>query len=463
MKRKTFSVTIMLFSMLIGFAQLPDYDDVGVIVNMNSQVSQDIATYFKQARNIPDINLIPIQTVTHEAIDTVEFRNIQYQIKNYILDNNLENTLRYLVTTKGVPYNIEVDSCTIGGTGATIWYCSVVESELPFLLTADSVRILSKYYALNPYYGSHEHHYTDTTGLLLVSRLDGENPQAVYNLIDRSGPNTYVNKELAKIIFDISYVSDSLIFNLFAQKFYPAIDTLVNRGWDAYFHDDFEVPLNETNVFGYIGFVQSGFEGQMNYTWEKSSYSELLISQAGFTFYDSLYGAYRPMFSEMLAEGCASGAGHVHPYFASQATDFAILFGRYTQERNTPFNLAESYHMATMALSRGSLLVGDPKTTITTQSGSAVKDFGGISDFNVYPNPARDEITVVFSDSQSGRLTLSVVDQIGNTMMSKHLNSAIGRNSIQLNIAEIPSGFYYLRLHDQTKGLQSTTKLIISR
>jgi uncharacterized protein (TIGR03790 family) len=463
MKRKTFSLIIICFSMMSGFAQLPDYDDVGVIVNMNSQASQDIAAYFKQARNIPDINIIPIQTVTHEAIDTVEFRNIQYQIKNYILENNLENTLRYLVTTKGVPYNIEVDSCTIGGAGATIWYCSALESELPFLLTADSVRILSKYYALNPYYGSHEHHDSDTSGLLLVSRLDGENPQAVYNLIDRSGPNTYVNKELAKIIFDISYVSDTLIFNLFAQKFYPAIDTLTNRGWNAYFHDDIEVPLNETNVFGYIGFVQSGFEGQLNYTWEKGSYSELLISQAGFTFYDSLYGAYRPMFSEMLAEGCTSGAGHVHPYFASQATDFAILFGRYTEERDSPFNLAESYHMATMALSRGSLLVGDPKTTITTQSGSSVKDFGSISNFNVYPNPARDEITVVFSDSQSGTLTLSVVDQIGNTIMSNHIISDIGRNSIQTNVAEIPSGFYFLQLQDQERGLRTTKKLIISR
>jgi hypothetical protein len=108
------------------------------------------------------------------------------------------------------------------------------------------------------------------------------------------------------------------------------------------------------------------------------------------------------------------------------------------------------------------ILVGDPKTTITTQSGSAVKDFGGISDFNVYPNPAREEITIVFSANQSDNLYLSVVDQIGKTIISEHLIAEIGRNSFQLNIGDIPSGFYFLLLQDQTRGFR-TTKLIISR
>lgn len=463
MKRKTFSVTIMLFSMLIGFAQLPDYDDVGVIVNMNSQVSQDIATYFKQARNIPEINIIPVHTVTDEIIDTIEFRNIQYQIKNYILQNNMDSKLNYLVTTKGVPFDIQVDSCSVGGSEATVWYCASVESELTLLLSADSARILKKGYRTNPYYGSIEHQNTKPTDLLLVTRLDGHSKEHVFSLIDRSGPNTYVNKEIAKFIFDISFTTDSLIFDLFAQKMYPAIDTLTSRGWNVFFDGDTLVPLNETNVLGFVAYIQSGFEEQLNYTWVNGSFAELMVPIANLTFYDSLFPTNRPDLAAILSEGCTSGSGFVHPYFASQSTDFAILFGRYTEERDIPYNLAESYYMATKTLSWMNIVVGDPKTTITTQSGSAVNDFEGISNFNVYPNPARDEITVVFSDSQSGRLTLSVVDQIGNTMMSKHLNSAIGRNSIQLNIADIPSGFYYLRLQNQTIGLQNAKKLIISR
>jgi uncharacterized protein (TIGR03790 family) len=462
MKRKTFGVTIMLFSMLFGFAQMPNYDDVGVIVNMNSQVSQDIAAYFRQARNIPEINIIPVYTVTDEIIDTIEFRNIQYQIKNYILENNLENQLNYLVTTKGVPFDIQVDSCSVGGSEATVWYCAAVESELTLLLSADSARILKKSYRTNPYYGSIEHQNTKPTDLLLVSRLDGHGKEEVLSLIDRSGPNTYVNKETAKFIFDISYVDDPYTFNLFAEKMYPAIDTLTSRGWNAIFDGDTLVPLNETNVLGFIAFIQSGLEEQLNYSWEKGSFAELMIPTANFTFYDSLFNTNRPDLADILAEGCTSGSGFVHPYFASQSTDFAILFGRYTEERDTAYNLAESYYMATKTLSWMNILVGDPKTTLTTQSGSSVKDFEGISDFNVYPNPAREEITIVFSSIQSDDLSLSVVDQIGNTIMSKHLISKIGRNSFQLNISEIPSGFYFLLLQDQTRGFR-TTKLIISR
>jgi uncharacterized protein (TIGR03790 family) len=463
MKRKIFSVTIIFFSMLMGFAQLPDYDDVGVIVNMNSQVSQDIAAYFKQARNIPEINIIPVHTVTDEIIDTLEFRNIQYQIKNYILQNNLESKLNYLVTTKGVPFDIQVDSCTFGGSGATVWYCAAVESELTLLLSADSTKILKKNYRTNPYYGSIEHQNTKPTDLLLVSRLDGHSREHVFTLIDRSGPSTYVNKETAKFIFDISYVDDPFIFDLFAAKMYPAIDTLTSRGWNAIFDGDTLVPLNETNVLGFIAVIWGEFDKQLNYSWEKGSFAELMVTAGNFTFYDSLYPTNRPDLADILAEGCTSGSGYVHPYFASQSTDFTILFGRYTEDRDTAYNLAESYYMATKTLSWMNILVGDPKTTITTQSGSSVKDFGSISDFNMYPNPARDEITVVYSDSQSGTLILSVVDQIGNTIMSKHLISEIGRNSIQLNIGEIPSGFYFLLLQDQTKGLRSTKKLIISR
>lgn len=449
--------------MLSGFAQLPDYEDVGVIVNMNSQVSQDIAAYFRQARNIPEINIIPVHTVTDEIIDTIEFRNIQYQIKNYILQNNLETKLNYLVTTKGVPFDIQVDSCSVGGSEATVWYCAAVESELPLLLSADSTKILKKSYRTNPYYGSIEHQNTKPTDLLLVSRLDGHSREDVFSLIDRSGPSTYVNKETAKFIFDISYVDDPLIFDLFAEKMYTAIDTLTSRGWNAIFDADTLVPLNETNILGFIAFINSGFEEQLNYSWEKGSFAELMVTTANFTFYDSLFNTNRPDLADILAEGCTSGSGFAHPYFASQSTDFTILFGRYTEERDTAYNLAESYFMATKTLSWMNILVGDPKTTITTQSGSAVKDFGSISDFNVYPNPAREEITVVFSDSQSCTLTISIVDQIGNTVLQKFLNTESGHNSIQMNIAEIPSGFYFLLLQDQTKGLRITKKLIISR
>ncbi len=463
MKRKTFVLIIFCFSMMTSYAQLPDYDDVGVIVNMNSQVSQDIAAYFRQARNIPEVNIIPVHTVTDEIVDTLEFRNIQYQIKNYILQNNLENKLNYLVTTKGVPFSIQVDSCRVGGSGSTFMFCSSVESELTLLLSADSAKILKKNPFNNPYYGSIEHQGSKPTDLLLVSRLDGHSIEEVLSLIDRSGPNTYVNKETAKFIFDISYVHDPNIFNLFAEKMYPVIDTLTNRGWNAIFDGDTLVPLNETNVLGFIAVIWGEFEKQLNYSWEKGSFAELIVTAGSFTFYDSLYPTNRPDLADILAEGCTSGSGYVHPYFASQSTDYTILFGRYTEERDTAYNLAESYYMATKTLSWMNILVGDPKTTITTQSGSAIQDFGSISDFNVYPNPAREEITIVFSSIQSADLSISVFDQVGSSIMSKHLISEIGRNSFQLNIGEIPPGFYFLLVQDQTGGLRSTKKLIVSR
>ena len=132
MKRQILiTLTFVLFA-IFAFAQTTTYDDVGVIVNDNSPASLAIGQYFMQARNIPPQNMIHIQTITDEEIDTTEFRNIQYQIKNYILQNQLQDQLHYLVTTKGVPFDIAVDSCSI--LPPQSWkYCSTVESELTLL------------------------------------------------------------------------------------------------------------------------------------------------------------------------------------------------------------------------------------------------------------------------------------------------------------------------------------------
>jgi len=445
----TLAINLMFLS---GFAQIVNYDDVGVIVNDKSTVSLQIGEYFKQARNIPEQNMIHIETVTNEAIDTVEFRNIQYQIKNYILQQGLETKLKYLVTTKGVPFDIEVDSCTLS-PNYTFTSCSSVESELALLLSTDSTHIVKSNAFPNPYFKDTTHIGSSNLDLLLVSRLDGKTREDVFNLIDRSGPETYVNKKLGKFIFDISYCEQGPTFDLFSSKMYHAIDTLNNRGWNTLFDGDTLVPRNEENVIGFVGFIRRIYEEQLNYSWEKASFAELIISGPVVTFYDSLNYSNNIQLSDMIGEGCTSGSAYVHSTWGSMLTDYTVFFGRYTEEKVNPFNLAESYYMAIKSLSWMNLLVGDPKTTITTEEGSAIATnshtFDGLA---VYPNPARRTVNISLNSTGSARATLLLSDQTGRTMRKVKYEVNQGRNQFQIDVNGLPVGLYFISIIDETGG-----------
>ncbi len=463
MKKQILTTIISILFTIFVFGQTPNYNDVGVIINDNSQVSIDIGNYFQQARDIPEINMIHIRTVTDEEIDTVEFRKIQYQIKNYILQNNLNEKLYYLVTTKGLPFDIAVDSCTFSFPGATFQSCSSLESELTLLLSADSGRIFKKNSFQNPYYQSQIHQDENSTDLFLVSRLDGKTVQDVYNLIDNSGPGSYVNKELGQFIFDLSYIADSSsTFDYFANIMIPAIDTLTNRGWNTVFHGDTLVPENEDYVLGYVGFIQKSFHGALNFEWQKGAFCEFMVSSPDFTFYDSLNFEGNIQLADVIAEGCATGSGYVHPTFGSQLTDYAILFGRYTMERSDPYNLAESYYMATKTLSWMNILVGDPKTTITTLGSGSIESVSPIKSINLYPNPASETVKLGLNSESASIISISIFDQLGKMWQQEERIIMEGRNDLEIGIGQVSPGFYFLQVIDKSTNSTFTKKLMVA-
>lgn len=464
MKKQLVSTLFFLIFGMFSFGQGNSYDDVGVIVNDNSQVSINIANYFKQARNIPDENMIHIHTVVDEAIDTTEFRNIQYQIKNYIAQQNLQYKLNYLVTTKGVPFDIEVDSCIVHPPPSTFYRCSSVESELCLLFSADSSKITKSSFVQNPFYGSTNHISNTDTDLLLVTRLDGNTPEDVYNLIDRSGPGSYVDKQQGQFIFDISYEPEtSSTFNYFAGMMYTAIDTLTNKGWNTQFHGDTLVPSNEDHVIGYVGFIRRSYNSSLNFSWEKGAFCEFMVSGPEFTFYDSLNVNDNIQLADVVFEGCTSGSGYVHATFGSQLTDYAIFFSRYTNEGANSYNLAESYYMATKALSWMNILVGDPKTTITTLGAGSVESVQAIQSLQLYPNPAKHFVNLALNAETSSIISISVFDQMGKLWQSeeKFLNS--GRNDLEVSIDKLPTGLYFLQVIDKMSGEAITRKLMVGK
>ena len=72
-----------------------NYSDVMVIYNEDSPISVQIAQYFQQTRNIPDINMCNISTSTGEVINRATFEEVRTQVENYLQDNNLTSKINF--------------------------------------------------------------------------------------------------------------------------------------------------------------------------------------------------------------------------------------------------------------------------------------------------------------------------------------------------------------------------------
>lgn len=76
----------------------------------------------------------------------------------------------------------------------------------------------------------------------------------------------------------------------------------------------------------------------------------------------------------------------------------------------------------------------------------------------IYPNPAIDEMNIdLISETKQGDVTIHLIDLTGRQLMNLTQTMQSGKNSIHLNIKEIPAGHYILQL-DNLNGVKEIRK-----
>ncbi len=95
------------------------------------------------------------------------------------------------------------------------------------------------------------------------------------------------------------------------------------------------------------------------------------------------------------------------------------------------------------AVQTGNLTNGDPGETSIVLN----LDVKAV-DISLSPNPVEDELTVSFfsSTGQSSKIMLS--DQMGRTIQTKNMEATEGNNYIQLDVAGLPTGLYFLTVEE---------------
>jgi hypothetical protein len=90
-----------------------------------------------------------------------------------------------------------------------------------------------------------------------------------------------------------------------------------------------------------------------------------------------------------------------------------------------------------------------------TASSLSVDKINGLTELNVYPNPAKDMAKLNFSLEKSSQLTIAIYDQLGQlvqTVSNSQFNA--GLNQVEINTSALNSGIYSVRI-DAVNGTLS--------
>jgi hypothetical protein len=66
--------------------------------------------------------------------------------------------------------------------------------------------------------------------------------------------------------------------------------------------------------------------------------------------------------------------------------------------------------------------------------------------FNVYPNPAKNILNISHNIEQDEDIKIELLDVLGRVVKSKIISASVGQNNQILEIAELTSGTYNLRI-----------------
>jgi PKD repeat protein len=89
-----------------------------------------------------------------------------------------------------------------------------------------------------------------------------------------------------------------------------------------------------------------------------------------------------------------------------------------------------------------------------------VEEEGAITEFNAYPNPASEMISVALTGNMSGNLSVMMFDMLGKNVMEMPVSVNSGINRFDLNIGSFENGMYLLTVRSNDGTQLQTIRII---
>ncbi len=449
----------------------PGYEDVLLVVNDASSESREIANYFAQRRGIPERHICNINASTSETIDSLGFRQIQWQIQRFMAEHNLIDSINYIVTTKGCPLRVTMQQEDDQATG--VWGGpNSFEDCLVLINGRDSAFILAvkdnDSPAWNaPYYNSESHfrRHPERMPIYLVTRLDGYTVQDVKGLIDRAEHPARVDQ--GEWVIDIA----PSLLKVLNGYMSDAGQRLEGKGLNVFLNEDASFERGHTDVIGYTSWGSNdpssggGAASKPGNTWLNGAIAETFVSTGGRSFMPGT-SYEQSLIADLIAEGVSGVKGYIHEPTGGSLARVNILFDRYA----SGFNLAESFYAASLYLGWRQVVIGDPKMRLRSVVAGVNNGAGEVtqSAFDVAPNPFNTTAVINFRNGlmRSGT-RIELLDIYGRVAKSIEVGEAdVSSGRCRIDAEGLATGIYLCRLtatRDSGEVVSEITRVMVIR
>jgi len=81
-------------------------------------------------------------------------------------------------------------------------------------------------------------------------------------------------------------------------------------------------------------------------------------------------------------------------------------------------------------------------------------------DLNVFPNPVSQLLNIETTVSEAYQTTIDLISASGQTIQSKKITLQKGFNSSQMNVSNVPTGMYFLRIYNNDNSRLQKVNII---
>jgi hypothetical protein len=163
------------------------------------------------------------------------------------------------------------------------------------------------------------------------------------------------------------------------------------------------------------------------------------------------------------ASGSFTSSGNVVTFTnaSSNATSYSWDFGDATNSSaSSPVHAYAANGLYTVTLTAINGNCTD-QTTLSVLINLSLEELSGLNDVVLFPNPSSDKAILSFQSTNNQDAQLNVVNQLGQLVISNHVELHEGINNLTIESSEFANGIYFINVQT-THGLL-TRKLVIQK
>ena len=368
--------------------------------NDNVQDSLEIASYYKSARSIPDVNIVGIDMPTTLAITRSQYNSyIKSPLESYLNNNNLKDTIKYIVLVKGVPMKVYDTSGNANNYSNVTGDYASVDSSTTLLFQnsyiGTSAQVANPYYNVDPDFSLNYRFKSNTFGdsnykiSYLVTRLDGYTVSDVKGMIDRassadktasgyfvidqySGGNNFSFDSMSSAAKNLKFLGK----NIYPEPFAKGGSAIKNIAQNV---------IGYTSYGTYGGLGNNYYNNELNLSYLNGAVASTYESYSAFSMTEP-DNTNHGQIAQFIRAGGSGGIGNVYEPFSLAIARENIWMPAYS----VGYTWADAAYMSLQYIDWTTIVFGDPLMSIVSdglsQPSVSIKNHTNISNGSVTLN-----------------------------------------------------------------------------